>query len=116
MRYKDRVRFLLVYIKEAHAAGQWESSINEREGVAMGPAKTLAEKEAHAVLCTRKLKLPFAHVTDGMEGQMEAAYQAWPSRVYVVGRDGRVVFQSGLGEQDFRAEALEGAIRTASAF
>ena len=46
-----------------------------------------------------------------MDGAAEKAYSAWPSRVYLVGRDGRVAFDSRLGEQDFRAADFEAAIR-----
>lgn len=114
-QYADRVDFRLVYIREAHAEGgpeaQWQSTINAKEGVVLAPARNLIEKQEHAGLCLRKLNLPFTAVTDGMDGAAEAAYQAWPSRVYVVGRDGRVAFNSRLGELDFRPNELDAAIR-----
>ena len=109
--FHDRVDFRLVYIREAHAEGDWQSTINEKEGVDLQPARNLAEKQAHAELCLRKLSLPFPSVVDGMDGAAEKAYSAWPSRVYLVGRDGRVAFDSRLGEQDFRAADFEAAIR-----
>jgi len=46
-----------------------------------------------------------------MDAAAERAYQAWPSRLYLVGRDGKVAFQTRLGELDFHADALERAIR-----
>ena len=46
-----------------------------------------------------------------MDGAAEIAYQAWPSRLYLTGRDGKVAFQTRLGEQDFHAADLEAAIR-----
>jgi tetratricopeptide (TPR) repeat protein len=113
-RYGDRVDFRLVYIREAHAQGraevQWQSTINERGGISLAPARDLSEKREHADLCLRKLNLPFPAVVDGMDGVAETAYQAWPSRVYVIGRDGRVAFNSRLGELDFRPAALETAL------
>jgi len=114
-QYRGRVDFRLVYIREAHAEGgpeaQWQSTINEKEGVSLAPARNLAEKQEHASLCLRKLDLPFSAVIDAMDGSAEAAYQAWPSRVYVVGRDGRIAFNSRLGELDFRPAELDAAIR-----
>ena len=113
--YRGRVDFRLVYIREAHsddgAEAQWQSTINQREGVTLGPARNLAEKQQHADLCVRKLSLPWPAVVDGMDGAAESAYQAWPSRVYVVDGGGRVTFNSRLGELDFRPSDLEAALR-----
>ena len=104
-----------MYIREAHTQGgpevQWQSTINEREGISLAPARNLSEKKEHADYCLRKLNLSFAAVIDGMDGTAETAYQAWPSRVYVIGRDGRVAFNSRLGELDFRPAALETALQ-----
>jgi tetratricopeptide (TPR) repeat protein len=113
--YHDRVDFRLVYISEAHANGgvesQWQSTINQKEGIELPAARDLAEKQEHAALCLRRLTLPFGVVVDGMDAAAERAYQAWPSRLYLVGRDGRVTFQTRLGELDFHADDLERAIR-----
>jgi hypothetical protein len=109
------VDFRLVYIREAHAEGgaesQWQSTINIKEGISLPPARTLPEKQTHANLCLRKLELPFPALVDGMDGTAEAAWQAWPSRLYMVGRDGKVAFQTRLGELDFPPAELDTAIR-----
>jgi hypothetical protein len=62
-------------------------------------------------MCVRKLNLGWPTVVDGMDGPAESAYNAWPSRVYVVGRDGRIAFSSRLGELEFRAADLDAALR-----
>ena len=114
-QYGGRIDFRLVYIREAHAEGgseaQWQSTVNAREGVDLPPARDLGEKRSHAELCVRKLSLPFAVVVDGMDAAAEKAYEAWPSRVYLVDREGRVAFNSRLGELDFHPEDLDRAIR-----
>jgi hypothetical protein len=71
----------------------------------------LAEKQDRAALCVRKLSLPFAIEVDGMDAAAEQAYQAWPSRLYLVGRNGKVAFQTRLGELDFHGDEVERAIR-----
>ncbi|MBS1857427.1 MAG: tetratricopeptide repeat protein [Acidobacteria bacterium] len=113
--YRGRVDFRLVYIREAHAEGgaesQWQSTINVKQGISLAPARTLPEKQDHAALCLRKLDLQFPAVVDGMDGAAENAYQAWPSRLYLVGSDGRVAFNTRLGELDFHPAELEAAIR-----
>ncbi len=104
-----------MYINEAHAGEQWQSTINERAGVDMKPSRDLADKQEHAGVCIRKLNIKFPAVVDGMDGKVEAAYEAWPSRVYLVGKDGRVLFNSWLGESHFRAALLDASIRKALA-
>jgi len=115
VEYHERVDFRLVYISEAHASAgtgsQWQSTINEKEGVDLPAPRNLAEKQDRAALCVRKLTLPFAVEVDGMDAAAEQAYQSWPSRLYVVDRNGKVAFQTRLGELDFHADALERAIR-----
>jgi tetratricopeptide (TPR) repeat protein len=114
-RYGRQAPFFLVYIREAHAAGDWQSTRNVREGVAVAPALTMEDKEDHAVMCTRKLHLKFPALVDTTDGSAEAAYAAWPSRAFVIGPDGRVRYSTRLTQQDFHAEEMERALRAAMA-
>ncbi len=111
--YGTRIPFLLIYIREAHAQGDWQSTRNERDDIALAPANTFAEKQEHASMCTRKLHLPFPSLVDGMDGTVEKAYNAWPSRVFVVGRDGRIEYRTRLTELDFHPAEMEAALRDA---
>src|SRR5207302_1803058 len=90
-QFRGGVDFRLVYIREAHAEGgaesEWQSTINIKEGISLAPARTLLEKQEHATLCLRKLNLGFPALVDGMDRAAETAYQAWPSRLYLIGRD-----------------------------
>ncbi|HEX4166772.1 MAG TPA: tetratricopeptide repeat protein [Bryobacteraceae bacterium] len=110
-RYHSQVQFLLVYIREAHATDNWQSTRNTRDNITLSPAVSYAEKRDHAAMCTRKLHLPFPAVVDGMDGAVEKAYNAWPSRVFVVDEDGRIVYRSRLTELDFHPEDMEEALR-----
>jgi tetratricopeptide (TPR) repeat protein len=110
-----RVSFLQVYIREAHAEDQWQSTINEREHVDLAPASTMEQKHDYAIMCQRKLHLRFPAVVDGLDNGAEKAYAAWPSRVYVIGRDGRVRYSSALIEEEFDRAALEKAIASVAA-
>lgn len=112
-RYHVRASFLLVYIREAHATGDWQSTRNAAEGIVLPPAATYAEKQDHAAMCSRNLHLPFTAVVDGMDGAVEKAYNGWPSRVFVVGQDGRIKYSSRLTELEFRSEEMEAALREA---
>src|SRR5208283_584094 len=102
-KYGKQTPFLLVYIREAHSGDNWESTRNTREGVSIQQASTMAEKQDHATMCTRKLQLPFPAVVDGLDGAVENAYNAWPSLALVVGTNGRILYTTRLTELDFHA-------------
>jgi len=114
-RYDSQARFFLVYIREAHAEGDWQSTRNEREGLALEPAETMDEKESHAAMCSLKLHLAFPALVDKMDGAVESAYAAWPSRAFVIGTDGRILYSTRLTQLDFRPEEMESALRAAIA-
>jgi thiol-disulfide isomerase/thioredoxin len=109
-RYGQRVAFVFIYIREAHAGANWQSTINQREGVQLEEARTSEEKQQHAALCIRQLKFSFPAAIDGLDNPVEALYGAWPSRAYLVGTDGRILWSSALGELDFKPGELEAAI------
>jgi thiol-disulfide isomerase/thioredoxin len=113
--YDRQVRFFLVYIREAHATNSWQSTRNERNGIALDPANTMGEKQAHAAMCSIKLHLRFPALVDKLHGRVEAAYAAWPSRAFVIGTDGRIRYSTRLTQLDFTSEDMESALRAAIA-
>lgn len=115
MKLQGQVAFLQVYIREAHATGQWQSTVNERENVELAMPSSMDQKNGYAVMCNRKLHLHFPAVVDGLDDAAEKAYAAWPSHVYVIAADGKVRYSSALIEEDFDPKALETAIRAVAA-
>jgi tetratricopeptide (TPR) repeat protein len=110
-RYGRSVAFLLVYIREAHAAdGPSPLPLNERLGMSVAEARSLEERAGNAGLCRKRLSIPYEAVLDGMEGDVEKAFDAFPSRAYVIDREGMVTFSTGLDEQRLRPEALQAAL------
>lgn len=112
-KYKDRVEFLLVYIREAHSTDGKQSPRNVREGVLLADPKTLDEKEGHATACTRNLDIRFTTLIDGMDHQVESDYTSWPDRLYLVGKDGRIAWKGAPGPRGFKPAELEAAIQDA---
>jgi len=111
-RYKSRLPFAMVYVAEAHAGDDnWKSTINDREGITLAPAKSDGEKREYAVSCARKLHIEYPLAADGLDRKVEEAYHAWPSAVYLIGGDGRIAWSSRLGEFDFHPEEMEKAMR-----
>ena len=105
----------MAYIREAHPDGEaWQSTINRREGVSLPEARSLPERAEHAAVCRRELKIPFEAALDGLDGKVEAAFSAFPSRVFVIDARGTVTFSSALDVETFRPEALEARSRRRS--
>ncbi len=109
--YRSDVPFYLIYIREAHSTQDWASTQNQREGITLNPATTMDERRDHANMCVRKLHIEFPTLLDTMNGEAEKAYAAWPSKAYLLDSHGRIVFSTGLSEQDFKPERLEAALR-----
>jgi tetratricopeptide (TPR) repeat protein len=115
-RYRERAGFLLVYIREAHGESahdkeSWQSTANERDGVNLRDASDLEQKRSYAAMCLRKLKIRYPAVVDELGGAVEKRWSAFPSRVYVIDRAGKVAFNSVLDQQQFDAAALETALK-----
>ncbi|MCL5746456.1 MAG: deiodinase [Acidobacteria bacterium] len=88
------MEFLLIYVREAHPTDGRQAPANVKEGILLESAKTLGQKEEHATACTRKLNFKFPALIDGMDNTVATEYSGWPTRVYIIGKDGRVRYKS----------------------
>jgi hypothetical protein len=102
-----------VYIQEAHPTDLWQLPSNVRDGVLYASPSTDEERNATAAACVRKLGLRIPALVDGIANGVERDYTAWPDRLYLVGRGGRVLFKSAPGPFGFSPAGLERAIREA---
>jgi cytochrome c-type biogenesis protein CcmH/NrfG len=113
-RFGDRVKFLLVYIREAHPQGEsWPSTVNEREKVNLPEARTESERVAHAALAQKRLDIAYEVTVDGMDGLLESAFGAFPSHAFVIDATGKVVFATALDEGRLQPSALESVLEAA---
>jgi thiol-disulfide isomerase/thioredoxin len=111
--YKDRAHFYFIYIEEAHTSDAWQMKSNERDGVVYPQARTLQERVKVGSTCAGALKIPFPMLVDEMDDRTEHAYRAWPTRVYVVDKDGRIAFKSGPGPFGFIVEEVKPGLERA---
>ena len=102
--------FLVVYIREAHPEEGWILPENRRSGLAVNEPSTDEERLAVASTCAANLRMRMPMVVDGVDNAVASAYGGWPDRLYLVGRDRRIVFQGGEGPFGFKPEELERAI------
>ena len=104
--------FYVVYIEEAHPTDGWEMPSNIQENILIASAKTFLERDAAAQTCVVKLGLHVPALVDDMQDSTERAYTAWPDRLYVISREGRVAYKSDAGPFGFLPEELAHALRT----
>lgn len=108
--YRGRVQFLLVYIREAHPTDGWQVPANLRDQVLLESAKNIEHKEENATSCVCKLDIRVPTVVDNLDNRVELAYAAWPDRLYLIGKDGKIVYKSAPGPAGFRPAEMETAI------
>lgn len=105
--YGDRVQFLLVYIREAHAI---DSESPMTFGMIEDPISD-AERRGVASQCVDDLELDaITTVIDRLDDRVNQAYQAGPDRLYLVGQDGKIAYAGARGPSGFRPSELEDAI------
>jgi hypothetical protein len=118
--YHERVQFLLIYIREAHPVDGWwlgggiagavlKVAIPKMATDVYDP-KTLEERRAVAGDCNDALQYGIRTYVDDMDDAVNKAYAAMPTRIYLVGMDGNVVYVGGTGAFDFKPAELKAAI------
>jgi type I thyroxine 5'-deiodinase len=69
------------------------------------------ERLAVAKRCMSALAMrPMPALVDLMDDQVDAAYEAWPDRLFLVDRDGRIAYRSAPGPFGFKPDELADAI------
>ena len=101
----------MVYIREAHAIDSSWPMGGGKHPIVEDP-QTLGERKQVAQVCMAKLDLePMPALVDGVDDAVNTAYAAWPDRLYLVGRDGRIAYRGGPGPFGFKPDELEASIR-----
>ena len=121
-KYRDDVEFIVVYVKEAHPTDKWWLGRSRTQRVlhrfSGNPARldvaepvTLEQRRKVAASC-------HANLYDGvgplyvaaMDDAASARYAGKPTRIYLIGKDGRVRYNPGIGPFGFNPDHLEAAI------
>lgn len=111
-RYRDRVDFVVVYIREAHPEDGWVVTMNRTDGIRLEDPTTDGEREEVAATCASRLGIEMPVVVDRIDDGLARAYGALPDRLYLIARGGRIAFQGEPGPFGFRPADLEAAIRS----
>jgi hypothetical protein len=73
--------------------------------------KTAEERIQVAKRCADTLAYDIPTLVDGMDNAANRAYAAWPTRLYLVGLDGKVEYAAGLGPWGFKPAELDQEIQ-----
>jgi hypothetical protein len=106
-QYKDKIAFYIVYIQEAHSSDLWQMESNVKQNVVFANPRSLEERESVAGSCVRNLHIEIPALIDAIRNSTETDYTGWPDRLYVIDRDGRVVYKSHPGPFGFHPEEME---------
>jgi hypothetical protein len=121
-KYRNDVEFIVVYVKEAHPTDKWwlgrsrtQRVLHELSG---NPARldvadpvTLEQRRKVAASCQANLfdgVVPL--YVDTMNDAVSARYAAKPTRIYFIGKNGRVLYNPGIGPFGFNTDHLETVI------
>jgi len=118
-KYHDKVHFIVIYIREAHPVDGWCLGKGltglflkfwTKAATDVYDPKTLEERRAVAGQCETALEYGIQTYVDEMDDAVNKAYAATPTRMYLVGLDGHVVYKGGLGPFGFKPAELGAAI------
>ena len=116
--YADRVEFITVYVREAHPSDKWWLGETRTQRALMDlfdarvrtdivDPTTLDERRAVASACQETLLDGEMTVyVDTIDDRVSTMYTGKPTRIYLIGRDGRVVYNPGIGPFGFNPKHL----------
>jgi hypothetical protein len=121
-QYSDRVEFIVVYVKEAHASDRWwlgrsrsQRLVNEltaqRARTDIKEPVSLEQRKKVAASCQANLfdgVVPL--YVDLMDNHVARLYTSRPTRIYFIDRAGRVIYNPGIGPFGFNPDHLEPVI------
>jgi type I thyroxine 5'-deiodinase len=88
--------------------------INEKEKVVYDYPKHYDERLSLAGTCSTNLGIEFPALVDTIDNKTEAAYTAWPDRLYLIDKSGQIAFKSEAGPFGFKTELLSKALESVS--
>lgn len=85
--------------------------MNVKQGVVYDEPTTLEERELVAGACVLNLELALPTLIDDMENTASTAYATVPTRIYIIGKDGKVAYAGGKGPRNFSPDELEAELQ-----
>jgi hypothetical protein len=84
-------------VREAHPTDEWQMKSNVKDDVCYAQPKNLEQRLYIANDFIKRFKYPVPFGVDDMSNSAEAAYSAWPERLYVIDENGHIAYRGGMG-------------------
>lgn len=114
----------MIYIREAHPTDGWWLG-GGLAGLAVRgltdaatdipDPRTLDQRRATALRFSTEVEPGMEVLVDTIDDDVNRAYAGWPTRLYLVGTDGRVAYAAGVGPWGFKPKKLGEAVDALSA-
>jgi hypothetical protein len=79
---------------------------NVKDDVCYAQPKNLEQRVYIANDFIKRFKYPVPFGIDDMSNLAEAAYSAWPERLYVIDENGRIAYRGGMGPFNYDPKEL----------
>ncbi len=96
-----------IYIREAHPTDGWKMQGNDRVGVTIEQPKTQEARNLVASECCEALQLTMPLLVDTISDETNRAYSGFPDRLYLIDREGKVIYKGGRGPFGYKPRELE---------
>ena len=106
-QYSRLVSLHHVYILEAHPVDGWADEDNTADGVCIKQPRTLQARLAAANAFAKASGGLNNILVDGMDNEVELAYEARPEKLVAIGPGGKVIFKTGIGPYQYSLPQLE---------
>jgi type I thyroxine 5'-deiodinase len=96
-QYSHVADFAYIYIKEAHADDEWQVEKNKVGDVIFNQPQTFEERLILAQAFQEAMGTETTILVDDITNTANAAYAAWPERIYVLDTDGKIIYKGRMG-------------------
>jgi Iodothyronine deiodinase len=110
-RYCNPVCFFLVYTQEVRFGDGRIADPRHRPEARPGEPESLVQRAERASKLVHDYGLSIPVLVDRLDDEVARTFGAFPLRLYLVGRDGRIAYQGPLGPYAFQPGELKNAIR-----
>ena len=84
---------------------------NVKDKVVFASPRSEGERASVAGTCVRKLGIQIPALLDEFGNSTESNYTAWPDRLYLIDRNGKVAYKSKPGPFGFKPDDLQVAMQ-----